>query len=500
MLKVNDPTSITVPGSRWPITLKKSDTAKPQTSSSSPTLFKRPAPISMSTSTSRRKPRVTYQSPDAGAPLSVPSSMSSRTSATASPTSSSSVSTSCHFFTPAKPLFKLQPDLPSYHPLSPGQLVLAAAARADAAARRKAAAKAGSVQDDTSIDGDASNNHPANGSANGVDDDTDARRSSSRNRRPVAKLREGAEAEGDDGASNAGTDNLNGANGKSPTGNKRRRAAGGGGSRKKKKEPSATPAEPYPPRRERQRRGAAQAAAAALASSAEAAEALSAALDDEAMEVDETASVAASAIPDAEAEAVQDDETKSAGGASEPSGDLNDQVTPSTGPVRPKRASRPKRGRVSSSASGVKDETPTPSQSTSTRTTRGSAKRRGSSASGSEASTSTSTGSAAPIAETLAARRNNRAKDTNKEKDKSNKSTTDVVGESTMLPSKGADEGSPEEQKMDTREDTEEGEVQEEAIIPIDPSLMASPGPTITTLHPAADAVAPAPETATVAA
>lgn len=468
MMKVDDPTAITVPGSRWPITLKKSDAARPQPLPIVSPSFKRPSPISTSSSISRRKPRITYQSPEAGTPLSVPSNTSSsRSSTSTSPTSSFSSASGCSFFTPAKPLFKLQPALPSYHPLSPGQLLLAAAARADAAARRQAAAKATSTQDNASVDGDTLNNQHTTGSPAIVDDDTDSRRSSSRTRRPVAKLREGAEAE--DGASNAGNDgSLNGGNGKSPTGNKRRRAAAGGGSRKKKKEPSGPPAEPYPPRRERQRRGAAQAAAAALASSAEA---LSAALEEEAMEVDEAASVAASAVPDAGADVAQDEETKSIAGVSDHVGDLNDQTTPSTGPVRAKRQARPKRGRVTSPANASKEETSVAPPTTSTRTTRGSVKRRGSSASGSEASASTSTGSAAPIAETLAAKRNSKAKDMKKDKGKAKAKSADDVSAASISDKNDLLE----DMDMDVGEQPEDGDVKEESTTPVDAGFSISP-------------------------
>lgn len=470
MMKVDDPTAITVPGSRWPITLKKSDAAQPQALPIVSPSFKRPAPISTSSSISRRKPRITYQSPDAGTPLSMPSTTSSsRSSTSISPTSSFSSTSRCSFFTPAKPLFKLQPALPSYHPLSPGQLLLAAAARADAAARRQAGAKASSTQDNASVDGDALNNKHTTGAAAMVDDDTDARRSSSRTRRPVAKLREGAEAETEDGASNAGNDgSVNGGNGKSPIGNKRRRAAAGGGSRKKKKEPSGPPTEPYPPRRERQRRGAAQAAAAALASSAEA---LSAALEEEAMEVDESASVAASAVPEAGADVAQDEETKSITGVSDPIGDLNDQTSPSTGPVRPKRQARPKRGRVTSPANASKDETAVAPPTTSTRTTRGSVKRRGSSASGSEASASTSTGSAAPIAETLAAKRNSKAKDAKKDKGKGKSKLADDPSAASISDKNEL----PEDMDMDIGEQPEEGDVKEESTTPVDAGFPTSP-------------------------
>lgn len=469
MMKVDDPTAITVPGSRWPITLKKSDAARPQPLPIVSPSFKRPSPISTSSSISRRKPRITYQSPEAGTPLSVPSnSSSSRSSTSTSPTSSFSSASGCSFFTPAKPLFKLQPALPSYHPLSPGQLLLAAAARADAAARRQAATKGGSTQDNASVD-DALNNKHTAGAAAMVDDDMDARRSSSRTRRPVAKLREGAEAETEDGASNAGNDgSVNGGNGKSPTGNKRRRAAAGGGSRKKKKEPSGPLTEPYPPRRERQRRGAAQAAAAALASSAEA---LSAALEEEAMEVDEAASVAASAVPDAGADVAQDEETKSIAGVSDHVGDLNDQTTPSTGPVRAKRQARPKRGRVTSPANASKEETSVAPPTTSTRTTRGSVKRRGSSASGSEASASTSTGSAAPIAETLAAKRNSKAKDTKKDKGKAKAKFADDVSAASIIDKNELLE----DMDMDVGEQPDDCDVKEESTTPVDAGFPNSP-------------------------
>lgn len=470
-----EPTLVTVPGSRWIIPLDKTDLPGPTAHTYDNSMKHNPSTLSTtsSTSTSRRKPKVTYRSPDAINPPTFhinthpPSSASnSNTKSTShtktntnpsgplitsgssqsplSPTSARNtfrIGSTCSFFTPAPPLFKLAPALPSYHPFSPGQLRLAAAARAESAARRRVAAsqaRSGNpAGDDASTQGESVATTDVVPAVPEVEE-TDGRRSSSRARRPAAKLREAEEdglvasalaaAAAAAGVNSNGNGKEGGNGGKSP---KRRRTGGsgsgngnGGGSRKRaKKEPAS---EQYP-RRERQRRGAAAAAAAAITESAEA---TAAALEEDAMEVDGVApvaetpgSLAASGSPeDAAAPAVVQEQhiEEDAVAAAAP--------VPAPASTRPKRqaTARSRRGRITSSASKSpvagalpagesehkdeakgkeikKEEKPKP------RTTRITRSRRGSSDTTSDAGSSRSgtgtTSSGVPIAETVGRQR-----------------------------------------------------------------------------------------------
>lgn len=379
-------TSNNMPGSRWPTLRSTPDAATMRIhtqAQSSESPYQAPMSVPTTSSISRRKPKMTFRSPDASTPLALKlsaltgpsadetkqtgwnssqSSASSSTSSNApSPSANGTARAACSFFTPCPPLFKMPLAYPSYHPFSSGQLLLAATARADAAAaRRRATDNGGTERDDTSAQGD-------DAASNGVgrqDPEGDARRSSSRTRRPVAKLRDiidGEESKEPDSAPKE--DEANDA--KSP---KRKRAGGNGGSRKKRKEASSAPVEAQP-RRERQRRGAAAAAAAAMAENAEAVAAILDG-DSESMEAVETVETPASMdIP-------------AAPGSPEEDNNESEVVAPKSAAknARPKRQARPKRSRNTSAVNANKDET---KEVTPTRTTRQS-RRRGSSMSGSD--------------------------------------------------------------------------------------------------------------------
>lgn len=385
-------TQVALPSSRWSA-LTSTDAANAHTLShtlpfSNSTIYSTRTMHSTGSSISRRKPKMTFRSPDAStslalklssrptttqttssvanyvsSPLSSSSTSSSQSSSTTTPStaktflSSSSPSgvnqSTCSFFTPAPPLFKMPLAYPSYHPYSPSQLLLAAHAREENAARRNAAVNAGNINDDkiTQSDDIASN---VNGR---IDLESEARRSSSRTRRPVAKLRDG------DGDGNSTQDvspkDTEPSGTKSP---KRKRAGGGGnGSRKKRKE---APVE-VQPRRERQRRGAAAAAAAAITESAEA---QAAGFDNDAMDVSEPAVTPAPSVDESATNATPEEEEKESDESL--AKDSNDAKN-----ARTKRSTRPRRSR----AKPANDKEITP-----TRQTRQS-RRRGSSSSGSDA-------------------------------------------------------------------------------------------------------------------
>lgn len=277
--------------------------------------------------------------------------------------------------------------MPSYHPLSPSQLLLAAAARAAAFAHRRTVD--GDSVADTSTRSDAADDvgdQQAGGL--GIDDDAEARRSSSRTRRPAAKVRDGAsatpaaEVEGDN-TSVATQDNVDGSNTGNNKSPKRKRAGGGGaGSRKRKKEATSNTGstEPAQPRRTRERRGAAAAAAAALA---EGAEAENPENDEEAMDVDSTEANAqnGSAV-------VSPPVSSGATGSPEDEKDA-ESVAKDEKPEGP--AVRRKRPRKAV----ARNAPPNLANAPSTRSTSTRLRRRGSSASGSEA---TGTSVSVPIA------------------------------------------------------------------------------------------------------
>ncbi|EJD03287.1 uncharacterized protein FOMMEDRAFT_168294 [Fomitiporia mediterranea MF3/22] len=388
-------------GSRWPTLLSTPDAANARTNTQPPspssTTHLSPMTTTTTSSISRRKPKMTFRSPDASTPFALklsaysPPTSSERNDQTKEqshsnasspgPSSAPSVSTAsaarstCSFFTPSPPLFKMPLAYPSYHPFSASQLLLAATARADAAARRRAAAENGGTEcDDTSLKGDDT---AVNGSGR-LDADGRTRRSSSRTRRPVAKLRDVVDGEEGANQENANKeDDTNGA--KSP---KRKRAGGGAGSRKRRKEAQIAQAE-VQPRRERQRRGAAAAAAAALAENAEA---VAAALDRDSTEAPEQDEVPMSVDGSAAPPTPEDDEKES-----EATAPRNLAGTKS---ARGKRQTRPKRSR-NTSGNKVDAKEPTP-----TRTTRQS-RRRGTSETGSEeTAANSSTNGSAPVTET----------------------------------------------------------------------------------------------------
>ncbi|THH08157.1 hypothetical protein EW145_g2890 [Phellinidium pouzarii] len=402
-----DPSRVSLSVSRWPMLAEAADAAGIR-AHMHPTATAYRSSIAQNTnsSTARRKPKMTFRSPGADTPLALKfSSQLSSTHSSHQKSLSTDSSTSpsfalrnttrstCSFFTPAPPLFKMPLAYPSYHPFSPGQLLLAAAARADATSLRHAATNGSSSREDVNVHGD-------DGTANGAGprEDAEGRRSSSRTRRPVAKLREVADGD-DDATRDSASATKDKDSVKSP---KRKRAGGGGnggGSRKKRKDVggSAAPAEQQP-RRERQRREAASAAAAATAM-AENAEAVAAVLD-----AVETDGMEMSVAEPAATPASVDNSAVS--GTPEEDEKVNETATVNSAteakPARPKRQPRPKRTRKTPSASINQAETRSkgsqePGSTRSTRSTR----RSGSSPSGSEGPW---TRASVPIADTSTAK------------------------------------------------------------------------------------------------
>lgn len=282
---------VTVPGSRWPIIVGKMGldtlpTGDAQLSSQFPkTLISNPIVILPTASNAnRRKPKVTYRSPDADTPLHfavmptqsaiTPFALKSEQPAatqcssfafTSKESSLKSDQTTSHtqqarfstpMFTPAPTLYRMRPPLPVYHPLNRRGLTSFVASSHERVDQSKEVTV---VQDG----------------------DTGGKRSSSRARKSVAKVKEAEGQVGmkDDGAgSTLPTDfAFNGIlgvyapaakNGVSP---KRKRAGGGGGvARKKRKEGVGAVSErdmTYPNRKSRSLRAN---AAAAIASSTDA--------------------------------------------------------------------------------------------------------------------------------------------------------------------------------------------------------------------------------------
>lgn len=273
--------------------------------------------------------------------------------------------------------------------------MLAAAARAEAALakRNRAFGLSGSTADDVSAQGDDA----SSGSA-GQHVLDENRRSSSRTRRPVAKLREGgAGSAGPESTSAGGA--ADGAGGESElTGTKspkRKRNTGGAGSRKKRKEANAANAEPQP-RRERQRRGAAAAAEKALAESAEA---LAAALDRNSVDASEVAGTP-EPVPSV-------DESAGSEKASQKDEKETEDIPVSTRSAsgrapRAKRATRPRRSRITSAANVNDGDADTPARSTRSRR-RGSVSVSGSDDTGSASGSGANAGAKAIIDEEPAA-------------------------------------------------------------------------------------------------
>ncbi|TDL25980.1 hypothetical protein BD410DRAFT_559856 [Rickenella mellea] len=260
MMQVDGP-HVVVPGSRWPISVSKArlvDTAPPiPTHNIFPTpLAKLTSALAATSSISRRKPRVTFRSPDSDSPLLVewplrtgktptitpqsinPTPTLSETPPTHIFTTSTPKRETSPVFTPAPPLFKMRPPLPAYHPLGP---------RVEATLL------------------EASNPYtpkPAGRDVSHLMDDSDSRRSSSRTRKPAAKLRDSDDHPGQDryallptpAAATVSTSTRGGA---SPQ--KRKRANGAGNAARKKRKDAATADRDgtYPNRKARPSRNAA---------------------------------------------------------------------------------------------------------------------------------------------------------------------------------------------------------------------------------------------------